>query len=38
MLCTDGLDQAKFQLPRDPQLRTNAGLILGLLMTLSCGF
>ena len=38
MLCTDGLDQAKFQLPRDPQLCTNAGLILGLLMTLSCGF
>ncbi|CAK9073825.1 unnamed protein product [Durusdinium trenchii] len=26
MICTDGLDQAKFALPRDPQLRANAGL------------
>ena len=29
MICTDGLDQAKFALPRDPQLRANAGLMLG---------
>lgn len=28
MICTDGLDQAKFSLPRDPQLRSNAGLNL----------
>lgn len=28
-ICTDGLDQAKFALPRDPQLRTSAALILG---------
>lgn len=28
MICTDGLDQAKFSLPRDPQLRANAGLNL----------
>ena len=28
MICTDGLDQAKFALPRDPLLRTNAGLTL----------
>ncbi|CAL1151353.1 unnamed protein product, partial [Cladocopium goreaui] len=26
LICTDGLDQAKFSLPRDPQLRSNAGL------------
>ena len=26
-ICTDGLDQAKFALPRDPQLRASAALL-----------
>lgn len=28
-ICTDGLDQAKFSLPRDPQLRASAALLPG---------
>ena len=28
LICTDGLDQAKFALPRHPDLRVNAGLTL----------
>lgn len=30
MISTDGLDQSKFALPRDPSLRANAGLRLDL--------
>lgn len=28
MISTDGLDQCKFALPRDPEMRANAGLTL----------
>ena len=30
-ISTDGLDQSKFALPREPGLRANAALILGLI-------
>ena len=32
MISTDGLDQAKFSLPREPQLKANAALTLGFIV------